>query len=119
VQACAWGVPAAPLKESIVKSSPAIVAVSATLFVGALLFVAGVAHAEYRCEPPKSHFDRIACAKAREGPAALRQFIERIRPLESLYYYDYVSPQPVRAARDVRDVPADAPVGAKLAQSLR
>jgi hypothetical protein len=60
----------------------------------AALFVftqASSALAEYRCDPPRSQLDRRACEAARQGPDALRHFIGKIRPIESLHFDDYVS----------------------------
>jgi hypothetical protein len=63
---------------------------STLLFVPALAFVSTQARAEFKCDAP-SGFDRVACEKAKESPAALRQYIQRIRGIESLYFPDYVS----------------------------
>jgi hypothetical protein len=60
------------------------------LSASAALFTAP-ARAEYRCAPPPTHIDRMACDIAREGPDALRHFIQRMRVIESLYFFDYVN----------------------------
>jgi len=62
---------------------------SAALFT--VLLVATSARAEYRCDTPPTPIDRRACEAAKEGPHALRHFIERMRPIESLYFPDYVN----------------------------
>ena len=64
---------------------------SALLFAGAAFFAATPARAEYRCSPPPTRIDRMACDAAREGPDSLRHFIERIRVIENLYFFDYVN----------------------------
>ena len=69
---------------------------STLLFVPALAFVSTQARAEFKCDAP-SGFDRVACEKAKEGPQALRQYIQRIRGIESLYFPDYVSEAQARA----------------------
>ena len=39
-------------------------------------FAAG-AHAEYRCDPAPTPVDQRACDAAKQGPDALRRFVER------------------------------------------
>ena len=53
--------------------------------------VASTADARYLCRDPQTRLDQRACAAAEEGPQALRRFIDRMRPIESLYFYDYVN----------------------------
>ena len=48
-------------------------------------------HAEYRCDAPRSSIDRRACEAAKQGPDALRQFVQRMRPIESLDINEYVN----------------------------
>jgi len=50
-----------------------------------------IAHAEYRCDPPPTHFDRGACQAAAESPAALRRYIQRVQPMRNLRFDDYVN----------------------------
>ena len=64
---------------------------SALLLVPALALVSTQARAEFKCDSPSRHFDRAACEKAKESPSALRQYIQRIRGIDSLYFPDYVS----------------------------
>ena len=71
---------------------------AALLLVGAELFV-NVARAEYRCSPPRSRIDEQACEKAKQGPDALRHFIQRMRPIEDLYFFDYVNEERLLAWR--------------------
>ena len=68
---------------------PVLRAVSVVL--AAALVVANVARAEYVCDHPPRDIDYAACKKAAEGPEALRQFIQRMRSVETLYFYDYVN----------------------------
>jgi len=82
---------------------------STALLVGAALF-APIAQAEYRCDPPRSQIDRRACEIAKQGPDALRQFIQRTRVIENLYFFDYVNEERLLAWRQKRyqfDVPLD------------
>jgi len=88
------------------------------LLAGAMLFCAGAARAEYRCNAPGSHFDRVACQQAQQSPTALRQFIHRIRSIESLYYYDYVDPRSTAAVID-QDEQAARPKRTQVAQAPR
>ena len=71
---------------------------AALLLVGAALFV-NVARAEYRCNRPPTRIDKEACEKAKEGPDALRQYIQRMRVIESLYFFDYVNEERLLAWR--------------------
>jgi len=82
---------------------------STALLVGAALFI-NVARAEYRCDPPPSGIDSRACEKAKQGPDALRQFIQRMRVIENLYFFDYVNEERLLAWRREGyqfDVPLD------------
>jgi hypothetical protein len=60
----------------------------ALLLSGALL--TATAQAAPRCDQPRQPADRIACAKAAEGPDALRRFVTRTQAIYQLYYWDYV-----------------------------
>jgi hypothetical protein len=61
------------------------------LLLPVLLLTGLEARAEYRCDNPSTSIDARACEKAAEGPAALRQFIQRMRVIESLDFNDYVN----------------------------
>jgi hypothetical protein len=61
------------------------------------LLAATSVHAEYRCEAPRSSIDRRACEAAKQGPDALRQFVQRMRPIESLDMNEYVNEATVLA----------------------
>ena len=53
-------------------------------------FAAG-AHAEYRCDPAPTPLDQHACDAAKQGPDALRRFVERwTSKMSNLYFADYV-----------------------------
>jgi hypothetical protein len=54
--------------------------------------------AQHLCDSPSGLIDRKACAKAAEGPDALRRFVSRTQALWNLYYWDY-------ARRDEQDMP--------------
>lgn len=53
--------------------------------------IAGSAHAEYRCNSEAILADKGACAAAEQGPEALRRYVERMRSLQSLQFFDYVN----------------------------
>lgn len=59
--------------------------------LAASTLVASNALAASRCDAPLLRVDRIACAKAAEGPDALRQFVHRTRMIYGLYFWDYMS----------------------------
>ena len=71
------------------KSNAAVLGCIVMLAVGAVCGGSPV-RAEYRCDPPPREVDRVACMKAAEGPEALREYIQRMRNVEILYFYDYV-----------------------------
>ena len=91
-------------------------AISSTLLlVPTLALVSTQARAEFKCDAPAVRLDRAACEKAKESPQALRQYIQRIRVIESLEFSDYVNDAQERswAQADPRRVPATkAPVKA-------
>ncbi len=80
---------------------------SALLLAPAMVFVSTQAHAEFKCDEPSTHIDRAACEKAKESPTALRQYIQRIRMIESLQFTDYVNEAQARAW--AQNEPARAP----------
>ena len=51
----------------------------------------GTSHAAYLCDNPPSPIDKRACEAAEQGPDVLRRFIDRIKPVHNLYFYDYVN----------------------------
>jgi hypothetical protein len=59
--------------------------------LGGMVLLSPAARAEYKCDAPQSSLDARACEAARQGPTQLRQFIQRVRSIESLYFYDYVN----------------------------
>jgi hypothetical protein len=62
--------------------------------VAAVLAIASTSSfAEYKCDRPQSMVDQRACAKAAQGPDALRQFIYRTRMIYGLYIWDYSLPE--------------------------
>jgi hypothetical protein len=83
-----------PTMSNAIRSSLAI------LIAG--VAIAGSAHARYLCNEPPSRIDQRACEAAEEGPAVLRRFIDRMRPIQQLYFYDYVD-QARLVAWDERD----------------
>ena len=65
-------------------------------FVFAAACVAS-ANAEYRCDPPQTVNDRLACEAAQQGPTALRNFVERwTSKMSSLYFKDYIDDRTVQ-----------------------
>ena len=84
---------------------------TAFLLVPALALSATQARAEFKCSEPQTALDRGACEKAAEGPVALRQYIQRIRVIDSLYFFDYVNEaQAVAWASDASRAPGKSPV---------
>lgn len=63
---------------------------STLLLVPALAF-ASQARAEFKCDASQSRIDRVACEKAAAGPTELRQYIARMRGIDSLHFPDYVN----------------------------
>ena len=80
---------------------------SAFLMVPALALLSTQARAEFKCNSLAVTFDRVACEKAKEGPDALRQYIQRIRGITSLQFSDYVSE--AQAAAWAQSEPSRAP----------
>jgi len=77
-------------------------AAAASIF-SVLAFLPLGAIAEHKCDNPLSTIDQRACAKAAEGPAALRSFVSRTKTIWGLYYWDY-------ARRDDQGTTASAPM---------
>ena len=57
-----------------------------------------VALAQHKCDDPRGMIEKRACAKAAEGPDALRRFVSRTQGIWNLYYYDYARPDPTDTA---------------------
>jgi hypothetical protein len=53
--------------------------------------VAAGAEAEYRCNAAAIPADKGACVAAEQGPDALRRYVQRMRSIQELYFYDYVN----------------------------
>lgn len=60
-----------------------------SLLVAASFAPAGVL-AQHKCDNPTMEIDKRACAKAAEGPDALRNFVTRTRMIWHLDMQDYV-----------------------------
>jgi hypothetical protein len=60
------------------------------------------ANARDLCSDPPHPIDQRACDAAEQGPEALRRFIDRMRPIRELHFYDYVN-QARLVAWDARD----------------
>ena len=67
------------------------------LLLPSLALVSASARAEFKCDAPSFKLDRVACEKAKESPGALRQYIQRVRVIDSLQFSDYVSEAQARA----------------------
>ncbi|HTT11251.1 MAG TPA: hypothetical protein VMG60_10215 [Burkholderiaceae bacterium] len=89
---------AAGLEDRVGKSKWTVLGRFVVL-AGAALCAASAARAEYRCDPPPREIDRVACLKAAEGPEALREYIRKMRDVETLYFYDYVNEERLVAWR--------------------
>jgi hypothetical protein len=53
--------------------------------------VSATARAEYRCDGPTLPEEKRACELVKQGPDALRIFVDRTRGIYGLYFYDYVT----------------------------
>jgi hypothetical protein len=92
---------------------------SALLFTPALALFSMQARAEFKCDAPPSRIDRVACEHAAQSPDALRQYIERMRGIESLYFFDYVNEARAREwAANRPATPAVKPAPQLLADQL-
>lgn len=91
---------------------------SALLLLPALALVSTQASAEFKCDSPPRQTDRVACEKAKEGPEALRRYIQRMQSIDSLDFSHYVNEAQARAwaQREANHVVAwkqTAPVASK------
>jgi hypothetical protein len=79
--------------------------------LAAASFVAGSADAEYRCTSAALPADKGACRAAEQGPRALGQYVQRMRSLRELYFYDYVNNDTLRAwdVKEMRERAAKEP----------
>jgi hypothetical protein len=60
--------------------------------IAAFAMLAGAtARAEYRCDARALPEEKRACELVKQGPEALRMFIDRTRGIYGLYFYDYVT----------------------------
>ncbi len=66
--------------------------------LSAFAAMARPAFAASRCDRPNGALDQRVCAKAAEGPDALRRFVQRTRMIHALYYYDYARERAPAAA---------------------
>jgi hypothetical protein len=72
----------------------AITRVSAFMFFSAAF---AAANAEYRCSPPQTVNDRLACEAAKQGPEALRRYINSWpSQMANLQFYDYADDQTLK-----------------------
>jgi len=53
--------------------------------------ISATAQAEYRCNAQALPEEKRACELVKQGPDALRIFIEATRSIYQLYFYDYVT----------------------------
>jgi hypothetical protein len=86
------------------KTTRSLLAASA-LLIGS---IAGSAQARYLCDAPPTPLDARACAAAQQGPARLRQFVQRMQGIQNLNFADYVD-EATALAWDAQDArrPAD------------
>jgi hypothetical protein len=88
---------------------------NAAAFAAAALF-ATAAGAEYRCAPPPTRIDRLACEAAQQGPEALSRFIHRMRVVENLNVPDDVNKETL-IARERKERERERARSAALAQA--
>jgi hypothetical protein len=79
---------------------------SAVALLAAMAFAPTAALSKYVCDNPSSPVDKRACAKAAEGAAALRNFVERTRMIWHLDIWDYVRPEQPSASTSAAAKPA-------------
>ena len=76
------------MQQEFTMNSPIIRLCTLVLFASAFT---SAAHAEYRCDPAPTLIDQQACEAAKQGPDALRRFVNRMdHQMSSLLYADYV-----------------------------
>lgn len=80
------------MKRNFIQAGAAVSLLAATAWAPT------VALAQHRCDDPKGMIETRACAKAAEGPDALRRFVSRTQGIWNLYYYDYAWPDPTDTA---------------------
>ena len=73
-------------------------ATAAVTLFSAFALAPAISFAQHRCDAPNGMIERRACAKAAEGPQALRRFVERTRGIYGLYYLDYARSEPTTVA---------------------
>ena len=72
-------------------------AMYAALIVGPVLaFVSTQVRAEFKCDAPQLRIDRVACDHAAQSPEALRHYVQRMRVIDNLYFFDYVNEERAR-----------------------
>lgn len=76
---------------------------TAAALVGTALSTVAVAGTVYKCDAPSTSIDRRACEAAKQGPEALRRFIERIRVIESLEFANYMTDAQLLAWREAKE----------------
>jgi hypothetical protein len=79
-----------PAKEIAMKLPYTFPYLAATTLMSSL-YLSPVATATPRCEKPSNSVDRIACAKAKESPEALRRYIAKTSSIHQLEFSDYMS----------------------------
>ena len=70
--------------------------IASTLVLTVLALVPSTSFADSRCDRPRGVGEERACAKAAEGPEALRRFITRTRMIWGLSYADYAGDEAAR-----------------------
>jgi hypothetical protein len=91
---------------------------SALLFTPLLALFSAQARAEFKCDAPPSRIDRVACEHATQSPQALRHYIQRMRVIDSLYFFDYVDESRARAWAANKPVAPAKPAQQMLADQL-
>ncbi len=91
------------------KRTTLFLAATVALVTGAAI-TSSSAIAGNRCDNASAPFDQRACAKAAQGPEALRRYVERTRNIYALYYFDYAreAAPAVATAEPVRTAAAPA-----------
>jgi hypothetical protein len=76
---------------------------TAAAMIGMTLATTAVAGTDYKCDESPTSIDRRACDAAKQGPEALRRFIQRMRVIESLDFVNYMTDAQLLAWREAKE----------------
>jgi hypothetical protein len=76
-------------KELIMNAAPLIAACLFAAVASSAWAGENSSSNDSKCSAPNGIGERRACEKAKEGPEALRRFVERTRMIYGLHYWDF------------------------------